>query len=168
MRRRLWLGMLLVGVMVGVSANVSYADPLTIYDVQYSTAADGASPYDGTFQDVVGGIVTEVKDGFRYVLQDPAFTTGWGGIVVKDWTDDLANAGVQVGDWVSFTDVYVEDNASSRGMTQLMYDVDSGRGQPELVLHDREHGQRATGTGLADAGRAGGTRREPGRVLAGR
>ena len=130
MRRRLGLGTL-VAVMVGVGASVGYADPLTIYDVQYSEAADGVSPYHGSFQDVTGGIVTDIYSGFRYTIQNPAFADGWGGITVKDFRDDLAAGGVQVGDWVSFTDVYVEDNAQSRGMTQLIYDLD-GELNPNL------------------------------------
>ena len=109
---------LLAGVAVAAFCGVGYAD-LSIYDVQYTTDASGDSPYDGQIQNVAGGVVTHVWSGFndRVYLQDPAHPT-WGAICVKDWTGSLVSA-VQVGDWLSFDQIKVEDH---RGTTFLQYD----------------------------------------------
>lgn len=103
-----------------VLAAVASAQPLSIYDIQYTTAVDGTSPQDGNLVDCAGGVVTAIIPGFkpRLVVQDPSQPT-FGAIQVKAWTGDTAFAGVQVGDWVSFTDVLVEDY---RGNTFLQFD----------------------------------------------
>lgn len=114
----------LTGLPAVLCAWTSYADELSIYDVQYTTDPNGDSPYeDGLTHDVVGGIVTgKWSRGVpRVYLQDPAHLT-WGGIVVKDFTDDgeFTN-GVAVRDRVDLRNVYIEE---SRGNTTLHYGGD--------------------------------------------
>ena len=105
-------------IMVAVTCtNVARAD-LSIYDVQYTTNPSGDSDYNGSIQNVTGGIVTHNWSGFndRIYLQDPAHPT-WGAIAVKDSEGDLVST-VEVGDWVSFEDIYIEEY---RGTTFLQY-----------------------------------------------
>jgi hypothetical protein len=110
----------------------SFGDPLSIYNVQWTEDASGQSPYHDSFQNVAGGVVTHIEDGFRYYLQDPAYPNGWGGICVKDFAGELG--GVEVGDLVNFTHIYVEDY---RGTTFLQYDrVDN----PLLDFEIQSHG----------------------------
>ncbi len=100
-------------------ATAARAAGLSIYDVQYTTDAGGASPYYGQIQDIAGGVVTHIWFGYnkRVYLQDPSQTT-WGAIVVKDGEGgELAN-NVNVGDWVSFTNIYVDEFG---GTTFLQY-----------------------------------------------
>lgn len=99
-------------------AGVSRAELLSIYDIQFNTTDGDQSIYDAQIHDVVGGIVTHKWSGFndRVYLQDPAHPA-WGGICVKDSEGDLF-AAVQVGDWVSFENVYIEEY---RGTTTLQY-----------------------------------------------
>jgi len=98
---------------------------LSIYEIQYTVAADGASPRDGNLVDCAGGVVTYKWYGgkARIYLQDPA-RTDWAAIMVKDWTGALYN-GVAPGDWVSLTNVTVEE---SRGCTILKYHTDYSSG----------------------------------------
>jgi len=98
--------------------------PLSIYDVQYTTAADGAGPHEGETIDCAGGVVTHKWLGGqgRLYLQDPA-RTEWGGVLVKDWTGGGLYNAVAVGDWVSVGGVYVEEH---RGNTTLRYDSSYG------------------------------------------
>ncbi len=93
-----------------------------------STAAE--SIYDlrhtGGLVDCSGGIVVHKIGGWkpRLVLYDPAHADGWGGIQVKDWTDTqtLYNS-VSISDWVSLTNVEVEE---FRGTTFLQYGMTDG------------------------------------------
>ena len=98
---------------------------LSIYDIQYTPAADGASPQDGNLIDCAGGVVTYKWYGgkARIYLRDPA-RADWAAIMVKDWTADVYN-GVAPGDRVSLTNVTVEE---SRGNTILKYHTDYGSG----------------------------------------
>ena len=102
-------------------------DSLSIYEIQYTTDADGASPQDGNIVDCLGGIVTHKPPTGRprLVVQDPNFAAGWGGIQVKDLFSTGVFADVNVGDRVSFTNVLVEDN---KGTTFLQYISDNGAG----------------------------------------
>jgi len=97
------------------------ADPLSIYDIQYTVDPSGASPYDGETVDCLGGIVTftSVKTTPRVYLQHPDYPDGWGAIAIKDWTNSLVH-GVSVGDWITLSGVEVEDH---RGNTFLQYGI---------------------------------------------
>ena len=99
-------------------------DPnLSIFDIQYTTDPTGDSPYAGRIVDCLGGIVTHKFAGYRpkLTLYDPCRPDCWGGIQVKDWISpfDMFNS-VQVGDWVSFENVLVEEY---RGNTMLQYQI---------------------------------------------
>jgi len=99
---------------------IAHAVALSIYDIQYTTDPAGASPQDGNLVDCAGGIVTHKFAGSRprLVLYDPDHSSGWGGIQVKDSTANELFGAVSVGDWVSLTNVLVEDH---RGTTFLQY-----------------------------------------------
>ena len=114
-----------VGLAVLLAAVPTAAAPLSVYDIQYTPAADGASVHDGATVDCLGGVVTHKWAGgkARIYLQDPA-RTDWAGIMVKDWTGSVY-AGVQPGDWVSLTNVVVEE---SRGNTILKFHTDYASG----------------------------------------
>ncbi|MCP4590705.1 MAG: PEP-CTERM sorting domain-containing protein [bacterium] len=119
MVKKHWLGMVLVVVALCGWGGAVHADNLSIHDVQFNTSDGDASVYDGQIHNVTGGIVTHVWRGFndRVYLRDPAHST-WGAIVVKDGEDgELAN-NVNIGDWVSFSNIYVDE---SRGTTFLQY-----------------------------------------------
>lgn len=60
-------------------ANIQ-GEALSIYEIQYTTAADGASPQNGNIIDCVGGIVTcKPPTGRpRLIIQDPDCPAGWG------------------------------------------------------------------------------------------
>ena len=116
MKHLMLVGAVVLGVM-GLGAGQALAE-LTIHDVQFSTAADGSSPYDGQIQDVRGGVVVHKWSGFqdRIYLQDPAYPT-WGGVCVKDSEHELV-AALEIGDWVSFDQIYIEEY---RGTTFLQF-----------------------------------------------
>jgi hypothetical protein len=113
-------------LVVLFSPGTCLANPLTIYDIQYvDSTADptGASPYNGATVDCTGGIVVFIDSGSRprLFLQDPGYLDGWGAIQVKGWNGSETFAGVNVGDRVSLTDVYVEE---FRGTTFLQFGAD--------------------------------------------
>lgn len=97
------------------------AQPRTIYELQYTTAADGGSPWAGQVVDCSGGVVTQKFPGYRpkFTIQDPNNPDAWGAIQVKDWMYpfDMYNA-VAVGDWVTVQNVLVEEFV---GNTTLQY-----------------------------------------------
>jgi len=97
--------------------------PVSIYDVQYTSDASGDSPYANQTVNCVGGIVINKWLGgwTKLTLYDPANPNGWGGIIAKGPADDLSS--IQVGDWVSFTDILVEERS---GNTQLSFDTGTG------------------------------------------
>ena len=92
-------------------AGNTQADALSIYDIQYTTDADGTSPQNGNIVDCAGGIVSHIRQGGRprLVIQDPNYPDGWGAIQIKGWTSDAFN-NIAVGDWISLTNVMVEEN----------------------------------------------------------
>ena len=108
--------------MITVLSTISsvQAVELSIYDIQYTEDANGVSPQDGNLVDCLGGVVVHKHSGGRprLVIQDPIYPEGWGAIQVKD----LSNTGdfddVNVGDWISLTNVLVED---FKGTTFLQY-----------------------------------------------
>jgi hypothetical protein len=101
--------------------------PLTIYEIQSSTLDGDSTTYQGQVIDCVGGIVTGKYHGMRprIILQDPANFDGWGGIQVKDWTAGDLFDHVAVGDWVSVTNVLVEEY---RGTTFLQWQTPNNPG----------------------------------------
>ncbi|MCK4627438.1 MAG: hypothetical protein KAT56_00470 [Sedimentisphaerales bacterium] len=111
-------------VLLGM-ANGLPADSLSIYDIQYTTNADGTSLHVNEVVDCFGGIVIHKYAGYspKLTLYDPAHPDGWGGLTVKDFTGTDAFSGVNVGEWLSFTNTIVEE---SRGNTQLAYESGSG------------------------------------------
>ena len=97
--------------------------PVSIYDVQYTADASGDSPYATQTVDCTGGIVVNkwIGDWTKLTLYDPANPDGWGGVIAKAPADNFSS--IQVGDWVSFTDVLVEERS---GNTQLSYQAGMG------------------------------------------
>ena len=103
---------------------------ISIFEIQYSTAPDGQSPYNGQIVNCLGGIVTHKVSSPplskpRIILQDPVVRNAdiqganccWGAIQVKDWFYTTFNK-VNIGDWVELNNVTVEDNW---GTTFLQY-----------------------------------------------
>ena len=119
--QRSWFVFALISLLVVGRLGVgrSNAQELSIYEVQHTTDPSGDSPYFSQIRDVAGGIVTHKWAGFnqRVYLQDPAHAT-WGAIVVKDGEDGELYDAVEIGDWVSFDDIYVDEY---RGTTFLQY-----------------------------------------------
>jgi len=103
------------------------ADELSIYEIQYTAETDGASPQDGNIVDCLGGIVTHKPPRIqpRLIIEDPDYPVGWGAIQVKDLFSTGVFADVNVGDWVSFTNVLVEEN---KGTTFLQYMAENEAG----------------------------------------
>jgi len=97
------------------------AQALSIREIQFPQPGDpnGGSPYEWAEVDCLGGICTAKYPGFRprLILQDPNEPNGWGGIQVKDWNGAVYDY-VEVGDWVSLTNVVVEE---FRGITTLQW-----------------------------------------------
>jgi hypothetical protein len=108
-----------IAVVVAALAPDAAAQALSIYEIQYTDDPNGTSPYDGFVVDCAGGICVAKFPGYRprLVLQDPNDPDEWGAIQVKDWISpfDMFNE-VQIGDWVEFTNMLVED---FRGTTML-------------------------------------------------
>jgi hypothetical protein len=100
------------------------ANELSIYDVQYTTDPNGTSPQQGNIIDCSGGIVIHKAIGSRtrLVLQDPYHLDGWGSIMVKDLAGTGVLDNIKVGDWISLTNIFVEDY---RGTTFLEYIPDN-------------------------------------------
>jgi hypothetical protein len=72
--------------------------------------------------DCAGGIVIDkwIRGSTKLTIYDPANPDGWGGIISKAYNGEFA--GVNVGDWVSFANVLVEERS---GNTQLNMAVSS-------------------------------------------
>ncbi len=110
------------------------ADALSIYDIQYTTEADGISPQNGNIVDCMGGIVIHIRPSSRprLVIQDPNYPDGWGAIQIKGWTSDAFN-NITIGDWISLTNVMVEEN---KGTTFLQYQSEH---DPNLTILSRNN-----------------------------
>jgi hypothetical protein len=111
---------------------------LTIPEIQYTESPDGASLYNGTTVDCLGGIVVAKVAGGRprLFLQDPNALDGWGAIQIKGWVSD-AFADVNVGDWVEVRQTFVEEY---RGTTFLQYwDENPDGSQPVLTVVSHGH-----------------------------
>ena len=100
-------------VLLAILAPVAFGgdEPLTIYEIQSNTVDGDATAYQGQVIDCTGGIVVGKFPGTRprLVLQHPDHPEGWGGIQVKDWTVGNLYDHVEIGDWVSLTNVLVEE-----------------------------------------------------------
>ncbi len=119
MMKRTKLMIMIIVTILG-SVGLVQASALSIYEIQYTTDANGTSGQHGNLVDCVGGIVIHKSSSARtkLTLYDPANPDGWGGIMAKDRYGVGAFADVNVGDWVSFTNVEVED---FKGTTFLQY-----------------------------------------------
>ncbi len=109
----------LIAALLAAFVPEAAAQSLSIYEIQHTDDPNGTSPYDGFVVDCAGGVCVAKFPGYRprLILQDPNYPSEWGGIQVKDWISpyDMFND-VQVGDWVEFTNMLVED---FRGTTFL-------------------------------------------------
>jgi hypothetical protein len=112
----------ILAVVFGFAGQVQ-ARALSIYEIQYTTDVNGISPQNSQIIDCLGGIVTFKRAGGRprMTIQDPSFPYGWGGIQVKDFIGDAFNE-VAIGDWVSLSNVLVEEY---RGTTYLQFISDN-------------------------------------------
>lgn len=96
-------------LLVAASPAVAGAEPLSIHDLQVSTAAqDWKSAYDGQVVSVSGGIVTHVA-GFRITLQDPTLGDAWAGLEIRAFENEAPLSALHVGDRVDFRDLLVEE-----------------------------------------------------------
>ena len=131
MERKLF-GTVIAGFIIIVatgSVNLAQANALSIHEIQYIDDANGVTPQNGNIVDCLGGIVTFKRSGGRprLVLQDPNDPDGWGAIQVKGWSSDAFDS-VAIGDWVSLTNVLVED---FQGTTFLQYQSENN---PSLTI----------------------------------
>lgn len=128
--------MLIATIFSTLLALVGYvqADALSIYEIQYTTDANGVSDQNGNIIECSGGIVTHIRSGGRprLVIQDPNQSDGWGAIQVKGWTSDAFD-NVAIGDWISLTNVLVEENA---GTTFLQYQSENN---PTLTIVSKDN-----------------------------
>jgi hypothetical protein len=113
-----------VAFLVALAPAVMADDPLSIREIQSNTQDGDASVYDyavyGDLVDCAGGVVVASLSRTvpRLILQDPNDPNGWGGIQVKDRFNVGAFDEVEVGDWVSLTNMQVEE---FRGTTFLQW-----------------------------------------------
>jgi hypothetical protein len=109
---------------------------LTIRAIQYTESPDGASPYNGKVIDCAGGVVIAKVAGGRprLLLEDPNSLAGWGAIQVKGWTSD-AFASVNVGDWVNFQQIFVEDFRGTTFLQYLAQNTDGSKPILKVVSH---------------------------------
>jgi len=112
--------LILMAVVLFVCVSMVQAAELSVYDVQYTASASGDSDYKDQIIDCAGGIVIDkwVGGSTKLTIYDPANPNGWGGIISKAYNGEFA--GVNVGDWVSFANVLVEERS---GNTQLSFDA---------------------------------------------
>ncbi|MHC4497577.1 MAG: hypothetical protein ACYS9T_02275 [Planctomycetota bacterium] len=133
MKRVGWVERVLVCVFA--VAGLLQASELSIYEIQYSDDPNGTSPQHGNIVDCRGGIVIHKWLGGkpRLTLYDPNYPDGWGGIMVKDLYSVEAFADVNVGDWVSLTNVEVED---FKGTTFLQYKKEENDANLQIISRD--------------------------------
>jgi hypothetical protein len=119
---------MMILTLAGFTQIAAGTDFNSIYDLQYqSDPEDLNSPHVGEDVNCIGGIVIHKFPGSKpkVTLYDPAYSDGWGGIVVKDFTNDKifyhAND-VNVGVWVSLKYTTVEE---FNGNTQLKFESKS-------------------------------------------
>jgi hypothetical protein len=114
-------------IAVLVLVGSTKAAELSIYEIQYTTDANGTSPQHGNIVDCLGGIVTHKPPTGRprLIIQDPNYPDGWGAVQVKDLFSTGVFTDVNIGDRISLTNVEVEDN---KGTTFLQYIEDNNAG----------------------------------------
>lgn len=112
--------MILIIVLIAFRpVSLVLAEPISIYEIQYTTDPSGDSPLNGILiNECYGGIVTCVFPGtrMRIVVQDPNYADGWGAIQVKDIDQMGYLDNISVGDYVRIFNVTVEE---FRGTTFL-------------------------------------------------
>ena len=115
------IGLITIGC--GGAAVASGIPDLSIYEIQNNTTDGDISIYNGEIRNVTGGVVTHIWQGFndRVYLQDPAHPT-FGAIVVKDGEGGDLAGNVNIGDWISFENIYIDEY---RGTTFLQYRTSS-------------------------------------------
>ena len=108
---------------VGIFCLTASGTTLSIYQIQYTTNADGSSNWVGQQINCSGGIVIQkwVGGKQRIVLYDPNNSTGWGGIYVKGDNGATPFNSVNIGDWICLNNVVVNEGGSSRGNTDLLF-----------------------------------------------
>jgi len=118
---------IMIVVVILASAIKVKADVLSISEIQYTNDPNGTSDQHGNMVDCIGGIVTHKPPTGRprLIIQDPNYPDGWGAIQLKDLYSTGVFADVNIGDWVSLTNVVVEDN---KGTTFLQYIEDNNAG----------------------------------------
>jgi hypothetical protein len=109
---------------------------LPIREIQYTESPDGASPYNGTVVDCAGGVVVakQAAGRPRLFVQDPNASDGWAAIQVKGWTSN-AFADVNVGDWVQFQQVFVEEYLGTTFLQYWDQNPDGSRPILKVVSH---------------------------------
>jgi len=115
---------IIVSTMLSVSAGGDIPT-LSIYQIQYTTNADGTSDWNTQKVNCEGGIVIHKWGGGRQriVLYDPNNSSEWGGILVKGENNTTPFDSINLGDWVSLDSVMVYDWLNkSRGNTILYLD----------------------------------------------
>jgi hypothetical protein len=130
--------MLTTIVMISVLSLFSFvkAAELSIYDIQYTEDPNGDSLQNGLIVDCAGGIVTHKSPSGRprLIVQDPAYPDGWGAIQIKDLFGTGVFTDVNVGDWISLTNVLVEEY---KGSTFLQYMEENNAGFEILISNNK-------------------------------
>jgi len=126
MMKRTMLTAMIAITFLSTIGSVQAAE-LSIYDIQYTDDPNGESPQNGMIVDCSGGIVTHKSPSGRprLIVQDPAYPDGWGAIQVKDLFGTGVFDDVNVGDWVSLTNVLVEEY---KGSTFVQYMEENNAG----------------------------------------
>jgi len=122
--RTLRLTVVIVTVLL-VLAYSAKGQPLSIYEIQYTTDPNGDSPHNGNIVDCLGGIVIHKSPPStrpKLTLYDPNNPDGWGGIMVKDLLSTGDFDSIELGDWIALTSVLVEE---FKGTTYLQYTPDN-------------------------------------------
>jgi hypothetical protein len=124
--KRIMLTTMIMITVLSLFGSVQAAE-FSIYDIQYTEDPNGDSPQNGLIVDCTGGVVTHKSPSGRprLIVQDPAYPDGWGAIQVKDLFSTGVFVDVNVGDWISLTNVLVEE---FKGSTFLQYMEENGAG----------------------------------------
>jgi len=118
----------------------SFADPVTIYDLQFSSAAtEWQSPFVGQRVSLAGGVVTHIA-GFRITIQDPTLGDAWAATEIRAFENEDPLRDLTVGDRVDFYNILVEEFRGGT-ISQFMSDssfelISRGNPLPEAVLVD--------------------------------